>query len=225
MSSKKCIDFLKEYKKWVVVVCCFIMFFELAIAVYLCGVTRRDTISYDFISSHFINDRTIPIVKIITRCGSATVLLIFASLIAVYFWEKYDDKKTGFFVFLNLGLIGLLNQILKRIIRRPRPSVYRIIEEKGFSFPSGHSMGSMAFYGFLIYLIYKKVENKKLKWSLIVFLSLFTVLIGCSRIFLGVHYATDVLAGFLLTIAYLTIYTSIIDEYIGTEKKKNVEKD
>ena len=81
-------------------------------------------------------------------------------------------------------------------------------------------MGSMAFYGFLIYLIYKKVENKKLKWTMIIALAIFTVLIGMSRVYLGVHYATDVLAGFFLTIAYLAIYTSIIDEYIGTESKK-----
>lgn len=140
-------------------------------------------------------------------------------MISFVFWKKYNDKRIGLSIFSNLALIGGINQLIKFIIRRPRPIVNRIIEEKGFSFPSGHTMGSMAFYGFIIYLVYKKIDNKKIKWILIISLSIFTFLIGVSRIILGVHYTTDVLAGFFLTISYLTLYTSIVDEFIGTEKK------
>ncbi len=184
------------------------------------GITRRDEIAYRYISKYFVNDRVIPIAKAITRCGSATVLVGLAALISLVFWKRFNDKRIGLSIFLNLALVGGINQVLKWIIKRPRPFVNRIVEEKGFSFPSGHSMGSLAFYGFIIYLIYKKVDNKKVKWVLIFLLSIFTILIGMSRIILGVHYTTDVLAGFFLSISYLTIYTSIVDDFIGTEDKK-----
>ena len=95
-------------------------------------------------------------------------------------------------------------------MQRPRPIEFRIIDENGYSFPSGHSMVSAAFYGFLIYLIYKNIKNKYLKWGLITILSLLIIFIGISRIYLGVHYTSDVLAGFLISISYLIIFTSLI---------------
>ena len=71
-------------------------------------------------------------------------------------------------------------------------------------------MVSMAFYGFLIYLIYKNVKNKYLKWISITILSLLITLIGISRIYLGVHYTSDVLGGFLISISYLIVFTNFL---------------
>ena len=97
-----------------------------------------------------------------------------------------------------------------------------IIEESGYIFPSGHSMASMAFYGFIIFLVWKYVKTNK-KWIYTIVLSLLILLIGISRIYLGVHYASDVLAGFILTLAYLIIFTAIIDSKLEIETK--VKKD
>ena len=99
-------------------------------------------------------------------------------------------------------------------MQRPRPSKFQIISEKGYSFPSGHSMVSMAFYGLLIYLIYKYIKNKKLKYSLIVTLSILIFLIGISRIYLGVHYASDVIAGFCISLSYLMIYINVLKKWV-----------
>ena len=115
---------------------------------------------------------------------------------------------------VNLITIFFSNQLLKRIVERPRPEGFRIVEELGYSFPSGHSMVSMAFYGLFIYFIYEKVKNKYIKWTSIILLTLLIVLIGISRIYLGVHYASDVLAGFLLSISYLGLFTHIIKDDI-----------
>ena len=75
-------------------------------------------------------------------------------------------------------------------------------------------MVSMAFYGYIIYLIYKYVENKYVKWILISLLSVLICLIGVSRIYLGVHYTSDVLAGFFVSISYLIIYIIAVNKLI-----------
>ena len=120
----------------------------------------------------------------------------------------------GLSIFTNLVIITALNQLLKGILQRPRPTEFRIIEETGYSFPSGHSMVSMAFYGYLIYLIYKYVKNKYIKTSLIILLSILICCIGISRIYLGVHYTSDVLGGFFISISYLIIYISVVNKFL-----------
>ena len=127
------------------------------------------------------------------------------------------NKKIGLSIISNIVIITILNQLLKRILQRPRPTEFRIVEETGYSFPSGHSMVSMAFYGYLIYLIYRYIKNKYIKWSLIVLLSILICLIGISRIYLGVHYTSDVLGGFLLSISYLVVYISLIKKILSEE--------
>lgn len=117
-------------------------------------------------------------------------------------------------IIADLIIVAGFNTLLKILIQRPRPTEFRLIDEKGYSFPSAHSMASMAFYGLLIYLIYKYVTNIYLKWILIVILSLLIISIGISRIYLGVHYTSDVLAGFLISLAYLIIFISVTSKNI-----------
>lgn len=196
--------------KWIILFICIVGFLLLAEDVFHKEIMNGDIIGYKFISTYLISDFVTPAAKFITNFGGAIYLIG----IAIVLFVVIKNKKIGIAIISNLGIITILNQLLKRIVQRPRPEEFRIINESGYSFPSGHSMISMAFYGFLIYLIYKNIKNKYLKWSLITILGLLIISIGISRIYLGVHYTSDVLAGFLISISYLIIYTSIISKFI-----------
>ena len=193
---------------------CLVLFLALAEDVFNHEIMKGDIIGYNLISTYLINDSFTPIMKIITWFGSVTCLVPLTLILLVLI----KNKKIGFLAGTNLVTVTILNQLLNYILQRPRPTEFRIINEIGYSFPSGHSMISMAFYGFLIYLIYKNIKNKYLKISLITILSLLIVMIGISRIYLGVHYTSDVCAGFLISIAYLIIYIKIANKFILNKK-------
>ncbi|MBC7866288.1 MAG: phosphatase PAP2 family protein [Gloeobacteraceae cyanobacterium ES-bin-316] len=94
---------------------------------------------------------------------------------------------------------------LKMLFNRSRPLTPLLREASGLSFPSGHAFMSFTFFGLLIYLVYNKVRNPFLRTLLIIFLLIVTFLVGVSRIYLRVHYVTDVLAGFALGVMWLVI--------------------
>lgn len=202
-------DFIIKNLKWIILFICLIGFLALAEDVFNKEIMKGDIIGYKVVSTFLISDFATPIAKFITNFGGAIFLIILTILLLVVL----KNKKVGLSICTNLVVVTILNQLLKRLLQRPRPTEFRIIEENGYSFPSGHSMVSMAFYGYLIYLIYRFVKNKYLKWISIVLLSLLICLIGISRIYLGVHYTSDVLGGFLISISYLVIYISVFNKF------------
>ena len=206
-------DFIIKNLKWIILFICLIGFLALAEDVFNKEIMNGDIIGYKLISTFLISDFVTPIAKFITNFGGA----IFLSIATVMLFLLIKNKKIGLSIISNIVIITILNQLLKRILQRPRPTEFRIVEETGYSFPSGHSMVSMAFYGYLIYLIYRYIKNKYVKWTLITILSILICLIGISRIYLGVHYTSDVLGGFLLSISYLVIYISSIKKLIPEE--------
>lgn len=203
-------EFIVKNLKWIILFICLIGFCALAEDVFNKEIMKGDIIGYKIVSTFLISDFATPIAKFITNFGGAIFLVI--ATITLFIVIK--NKKIGISILSNLAIVTVLNQLIKRILQRPRPTEYRIIEETGYSFPSGHSMVSMAFYGYFIYLIYKYVKNKYVKWISIILLSLLICLIGISRIYLGVHYTSDVLGGFLISISYLIIYISAANKFI-----------
>ena len=203
-------EFIIKNTKWIILFICLIGFLALAEDVFNKEIMTGDIIGYIMVSTFLISDFATPIAKFITNLGGAIFLIGLTALLIILI----KNKKIGLSILVNLAIVTGLNQLLKRILQRPRPTEFRIVEETGYSFPSGHSMVSMAFYGYLIYLIYKYVENKYIKWSLICLLSCLVILIGTSRIYLGVHYTSDVLGGFLISISYLVIYISAVNKFL-----------
>ena len=203
---------MKKFSIFVVVLC-LILFSIICYGVLSYDSLVIDTKVYSFIINNIMNDGLTPILKAITELGGVAFTVLAGVLIFMF------CKKNRWFITIDLVGVTLVNQVIKHIIRRPRPNVLRLVEESGYSFPSGHSMVSMAFYGIIIYLVYKNVTNKYLRWTLIILLSLLILSIGFSRIYVGVHYFTDVAGGFLLGLAYLIIYINIYNKRIGKNEE------
>lgn len=199
--------------KWIVALISLILFFLIIRSIYMESIFSFDNFFYDNIRL-LISDRMTFFAKIVTSLGSALVLISLTVLIMLLF----KNKNYGILSGLNLLIIFLFNLLLKVVFARPRPTHINLIEEGGYSFPSGHAMVSTAFYGFFIYLIWKTNLSKKIKLFYSVFLSVLIISVCITRIYLGVHYASDVFGGALISISYLTLFTSIVSKYLLNKK-------
>lgn len=200
----------KEYIKYTILILCSVIFAIFTYKVVADKTIYIDSIVYNYISNNIINKNRTEIVKVITNITSP-IMVIITFLILVL---AIKDKKIKISLVINLLGITIINNLIKVIIARPRPEINKLVTETGYSFPSGHSITSMVFYGYLVYLTYKYINNKKIKIPLIIFLILLIPTIGLSRIYLGVHYTSDVLCGFLLGIIYLILFISISKKYL-----------
>ena len=219
--KEKIKKYISKNFKWIIFAICIIVFTAIAEDVFEKEIMKKDIIGYYLISKYLISDTLTPIVKVITNLtGTIPLIIITAILIVVI-----KNKKIAIAIALNPIIALIFNQTLKFIVKRPRPLENQLITESGYSFPSGHSMVSMAFYGFLIYLVYHYIKNKKKKIALISVLSILIFLIGTSRIYLGVHYTSDVIAGFAFSIAYLIVYTTIFKQIMGEKENDKENKE
>jgi len=144
---------MKKNLKWIICSILMIIFLILCFLVMTRKDLYLDSSVYGFISK-FIKDDLTLVVKHLTYIGSA--IAVIGTVIFVFIFFK--NKKYGMYMSINLILITIFQLILKNIFSRNRPIDINLIDETGYSFPSGHSLTSMAFYGFIIYLIYKKTQ-------------------------------------------------------------------
>lgn len=131
-----------------------------------------------------------------------TIAVLTVALVFVLFQGKYYAET----LWLSINTIlfaGIGNSSAKLLFMRTRPSLEHLVTETSYSFPSGHSSGSVLLYGTLVLLLPQFIKNRKICLSLQIFLSLGIFLIGISRVYLGVHYPSDVLAGFCFGLAWL----------------------
>ena len=200
-------EFINKYLIWIILALGLLLFFYIVRSINANTISILDNYIYNVIKE-FISPKMTPIVKFITEFGNYTVMI--PVIILFYLFNK--DKSFNRYFTINLVAIFTSNFIVKNIIRRDR----NLIIENGFSFPSGHSMVSFAFYGFIIYYVYCSHLSKIWKTIIISILILLVLMIGLSRIYLGVHYASDVIGGFVLALVYLIIFI----KYIYKKEKK-----
>ena len=194
---------MKKYLKWILCLISFIIFIILSVLVLTKNDIYIDKVVYKFVSKFIFDDLT-SVIKILTNIGGALVVIVITIITLI------KNRKYGTYMTINLILITILQIILKHIFLRNRPVDINLIEETGYSFPSGHSLTAMAFYGFIIYLVYISNINKRSKIIYISLFSIFILIVGLSRIYLGVHFFTDVMGAFTFSFSYLVIYIDII---------------
>ncbi len=153
----------------------------------------------------YISEANTQVVQVITFFGSGEFLVPANIVLALYF--LFFKKHRWYSLRVPVVSLGsfIVMSLLKVFFGRLRPDDPVFKAASGLSFPSGHSMSAMTFYGLLIYLVWKYVENKTARWVLTFLLIIFIHLVGFSRIYLRVHYASDVMAGFSAGLVWLVL--------------------
>ncbi|MFV0516755.1 MAG: phosphatase PAP2 family protein [Aminipila sp.] len=178
-----------------------------------------DTVIREF----FMQIRSEPLTIIatgITYLGNSKTIIIMCILLLIF-----SKTRMSFGVPLSVAALSsaTIQTIIKVLIQRARPPVENfLIVQGGFSFPSGHSCSGLVFYGLFAYLLFhNNVDNSVYKLLGKLFIVLF-ILIGLSRIYLGVHYPTDVLGGWCLGTAILTVSIGVIQK-LKTDKLEKIK--
>lgn len=172
-------------------------------------VFRANDMAFDdrvFTTIHpYYNESLTQFFEVVTWFGGHRFLLPANILLILIFLISKPIRFYGWKIAI-LSITGILVMFgLKELLERQRPLVPLLAKAHGYSFPSGHSFSSFLFFGILGYIVHRTVKNKLLRIIIIIFLSLFVLLIGYSRIYLKVHYATDVIAGFMLAAIWLML--------------------
>ncbi|MCC5889807.1 MAG: phosphatase PAP2 family protein [Alkalibacterium sp.] len=170
---------------------------------------RRDTLTWVFI--------------IITRMGDGWFVGLFTTLASIYIWRFQGNRRLAIWYFLTVSVgAGGVNQLVKFFFRRPRPThVDHLIVQGGYSFPSGHAMGAIVAYGALLFLIIRASRTFKPVLIATIVLIPLIGLIGLSRIYLGVHYPSDIIGGYSLGLAVLSLSIGL---YSASLKDKGYKK-
>jgi undecaprenyl-diphosphatase len=159
----------------------------------------------------FISASNTTLMRIITIFGSHIFLIPANIILALIFLLKKHRWYSLRVPVVSLGSFIVMSS-LKLLFGRPRPDDPVYQAAMGFSYPSGHAMSSMTFFGLLIFLVWNRVRDRSVRWVLTIFLSIFILIIGFSRVYLRVHYASDVLAGFAMGVIWLVISLWAMDK-------------
>ena len=201
---------IKMNKKSIIACLLGIAFIILTILVKTNNLVNFDSSIYNLVTNG-MNDGLTTFYKVCTFLGSTAFMV---SLCVILFITFIILKRKDIAILEASVLIisTVVNNVVKLIIRRERPEVLKLVIEKSFSFPSGHTMASVTMYGILIYLINNSNLDKRLKIIFSIILGIIPILVMLSRIYLGAHYASDVIGACILSTTLLLIETMIVEK-------------
>jgi undecaprenyl-diphosphatase len=208
-------DLLRKYPILYILIGLGISAFMLALFIELTTITFVDkniTVFDDTIISlvrYFASPNLNKLMIFITNIGSAYSygVLVPIIIILLALQRQWRDASS-----LSICLVGagVLNTVLKSLFERARPNVLQLVKAGGYSFPSGHSMVALCFYGMLAYLLSRRLAHWHGRLAIFVATTILIIAIGISRIYLGVHYPSDVLGGYIAGAIWLSFCISLL---------------
>jgi len=196
-----------------------LLFVNMIRRVFVLQNNRFDDKVFTYLQTH-VSDENNQVMLFFTFLGKHEFLIPANLVLIAYFLfvkkHRWYSIKVPAIALSSLALMFGL----KHLFDRNRPLIPLLKEAGGFSFPSGHALMSVTFYGLLIYIVFKGFKNKPLKWTLIALLLLLILVIGFSRIYLRVHYASDVIAGFCVGLLWLVICVWVLNRLEQFSKRE-----
>jgi len=191
-------------------------------------LSSKPLIKYDSAITEYVisfrNPTLNKFMQFVTNVGDIYGYLVLATVFTIFFYLKFKNWRYVIQMVIVLGMAALSNSALKQVINRARPDALHLVSVQTLSYPSGHAMSAIAFYGFMIYLCFTLISEKWLKFSLILLLIFLILTIGISRIYLGVHYPSDIaggyIAGFIWVVFCIAVF-NIVDLFRRKEQVKN----
>ncbi|MCG1020197.1 phosphatase PAP2 family protein [Sutcliffiella horikoshii] len=179
-----------------------VVFFELAEDVWEQEKFKFDSVIMDYLQS--VESTTLTnVFKMITETGSVWWITAASIFTVLFLWLRKRDVLGVLFFVLAIAGGGSFIFVLKYFFQRERPSLAPEYDGNGYSFPSGHALGSFILYGFIIYLIGREKRFFKVRMLAIALLSLLIISVGLSRVYLQVHFPSDILAGYAVGLIWL----------------------
>lgn len=194
-----------------------VVFAVLAVLIVNDQTAGFDSAIYHVLSSMITPQTTQAFIFLTNLCSPA--FLIGISILLLAFFLFRHKLYPALAIPINLLISSVINTFAKSVFDRPRPDINQLVDVGGFSFPSGHSFVAISFYGFLIYLVARYCRGRY-KYPLMLLLFLVIPCVGISRVYLGVHYSSDVLAGFSLGGAWLAFYIFLAERIRHTLEEK-----
>ncbi len=198
-------DFVYKSKYYITILLFLLLVFVLIKNSSLESIVSIDNRVSNFVSKYLVRDELNIFFKVVTNMGD---VFFFVSVLLVCLLFK--NKKIFSSMSINLIFAYLVSVVFKNIFRRARPLVNLIEKPLDYSFPSGHTLCSVAFYGFIIYLVNKYVNNKVFKYFICTLCVITIILIAFSRIYLSVHFFSDVVCGGILGLVCLLMMVNYV---------------
>ncbi|ARJ38852.1 hypothetical protein SporoP8_08215 [Sporosarcina ureae] len=202
---------------WIICILFTGFFAYIARSIHLQTISSFDEPIIEFVQSAEAPGLT-SIMKLFTTIGSTTSVTLLGILtLGVLLWKKYRAQAVLFTIVL-IGT-GILNQVLKLIFKRARPDFNRLIDIGGYSFPSGHTMMAFSLYTVLAYIIWRNLKTTGSRIAIVIVAIFMIVMIAVSRIYLGVHFPSDIVGGILASSVWLFASIAMYQRFLRKKGK------
>ena len=158
------------------------------------------------------------ILKVFTTMGSGYFVVPMALILVAILYFGLRARPQAWLLLIVIAGTPLFNTLLKLYFKRERPDIHRILDAHGFSFPSGHAMISFSLYAIIAFIAWGFIKTTVGRLMLLLFMVFMILTISISRIYLGVHYPSDIVGGFTVSALWLTISITIYTYWLDKKR-------